>query len=220
MGRVWSRDELARLGNICVKYNVVVLSDEIHSDFIYEGTHHVFSTVSDAFRDISVICTSPSKTFNLAGLQISNIFIQNPELRKKFKKEMDSSGYSQVGIAGLIACEAAYNNGDEWFSAVIKYIKSNEEFAREYLNEKLPKVKMSGLEGTYLIWLDFKAYGLDDSELDCKIIYDAGLWLDGGNIFGEAGRGFQRINIACPRVVLKDALDRLAAVFGEQEVVR
>lgn len=214
VGRVWTKEELVRLGDICQKHNVIIVSDEIHSDFIFEGTHHVFSTVKDSFRDNCIICTSPSKTFNIAGLQISNIFIENRELRKKFKIQVNRSGYSQVGLAGLVACEAAYLHGGEWFDAVLKYIKSNAEFAREYIEKNIPKVKMTRLEGTYLIWLDFKAYGLDDKELDHKMIYDAGLWLDGGSMFGKDGQGFQRINIACPRATLKEALDRLASVFG------
>lgn len=214
VGRVWTKEELVRLGDICVKHNVVIISDEIHSDFIFEGTHHVFSTVGDSFRDNCIVCTSPSKTFNIAGLQISNIFIENRELRRKFKEQVNKSGYSQVSLAGLVACEAAYRHGDEWFDAVLKYIRSNAEFAKEYIEKNIPKVKMTRLEGTYLIWLDFKAYGLDDKELDHRILYDAGLWLDGGSMFGRDGRGFQRVNIACPRAVLKEALDRLAAVFG------
>lgn len=214
VGRVWTKEELVRLGDICQKHNVIIVSDEIHSDFIFEGTHHVFSTVRDSFRDNCIICTSPSKTFNIAGLQISNIFIENRELRKKFKIQVNRSGYSQVGLAGLVACEAAYLHGGEWFDAVLKYIKANAEFAREYIEKNIPKVKMTRLEGTYLIWLDFKAYGLDDKELDHKMIYDAGLWLDGGSMFGKDGQGFQRINIACPRATLKEALDRLASVFG------
>lgn len=214
VGRVWTKEELVRLGDICQKHNVIIVSDEIHSDFIFEGTHHVFSTVKDSFRDNCIICTSPSKTFNIAGLQISNIFIENRELRKKFKIQVNRSGYSQVGLAGLVACEAAYLHGGEWFDAVLKYIKVNAEFAREYIEKNIPKVKMTRLEGTYLIWLDFKAYGLDDKELDHKMIYDAGLWLDGGSMFGKDGQGFQRINIACPRATLKEALDRLASVFG------
>jgi cystathionine beta-lyase len=213
VGRVWSAEELEKLGDICVKHNVVVVSDEIHFDFIFEGPHHVFSTVKEAFRDISVICTSPSKTFNVAGLQVSNIFIENPELRRKFRDRINKSGYSQVGLAGLVACEAAYRDGDEWLDAVLSYIKANADYAREYIETNLPKVKMTRLEGTYLIWLDFKEYGLDDRELNRRILHDAGLWLDGGSIFGKDGEGFQRINIACPRATLKEALDRLNKIF-------
>jgi cystathionine beta-lyase len=213
VGRVWTVEELNKLGEICLKHNVVVISDEIHADFVFEGTHHVFSTVNEAFRDISVICTSPSKTFNVAGLQVSNIIIENTDLRRRFRKQVNKSGYSQVGLPGLVACEAAYKNGDEWLDAVLAYIKANAEYTRKFVEERLPKVKMSWLEGTYLVWLDFKAYGLDDRELNRRMLYDAGLWLDGGSIFGKDGEGFQRINIACPRETLKTALERIEKYF-------
>jgi cystathionine beta-lyase len=213
VGRVWTADELNKVGEICLKHGVIVVSDEIHFDFVFEGTHHVFSTVNDSFRDISVICTSPSKTFNVAGLQVSNIIIENTELRRRFRKQLNKSGYSQVGLAGLVACEAAYKNGDEWLDAVLAYIKANAVYTRKFVEERLPKVKMSWLEGTYLVWLDFNAYGLADSELNRRMLYDAGLWLDGGSIFGKDGEGFQRINIACPRETLKTALERIEKYF-------
>ncbi len=214
VGRVWTRNELESLGDICAKHNVIVVSDEIHSDFVFEGEHHVFSTVKDSFGDNCIVCTSPSKTFNLAGLQISNIFIKNRELRKKFRAQVSMSGYSQVGLAGLVACEAAYLHGGEWFDAVLRYIRDNAIFAKDYIERNISGIKMSGHEGTYLIWLDFRSYGLDDKELERRILYDAGLWLDGGSMFGADGQGFQRINIACPRVILKEALERLKAVFA------
>lgn len=213
VGRVWTSEELNKVGEICLKHGVIVVSDEIHFDFVFEGTHHVFSTVNDSFRDISVICTSPSKTFNVAGLQVSNIIIENTELRRRFRKQLNKSGYSQVGLAGLVACEAAYRNGDEWLDAVLAYIKANAVYTRKFVEERLPKVKMSWLEGTYLVWLDFNAYGLADSELNRRMLYDAGLWLDGGSIFGKDGEGFQRINIACPRETLKTALERIEKYF-------
>jgi cystathionine beta-lyase len=213
VGRVWTLEELNKVGEICLKHGVIVVSDEIHFDFVFEGTHHVFSTVNDSFRDISVICTSPSKTFNVAGLQVSNIIIETTELRRRFRKQLNKSGYSQVGLAGLVACEAAYKNGDEWLDAVLAYIKANAVYTRKFVEERLPKVKMSWLEGTYLVWLDFNAYGLADSELNRRMLYDAGLWLDGGSIFGKDGEGFQRINIACPRETLKTALERIEKYF-------
>lgn len=213
VGRVWTKEELARLGDICLKHGVIVVSDEIHSDFVFEGEQHVFATVKEELADHCIICTSPSKTFNIAGLQISNIFIPNRSLRTCFLKEVAAAGYSQVGLPGLVACEAAYRHGDEWLDAVLAYIKANAAFTREYLEKNLPKVKMVTLEGTYLVWLDFKEYGLSDAELDKRIIYEAGLWLDSGAVFGPCGEGFQRINIACPRATLEQALERLAKTF-------
>lgn len=214
VGRVWTKEELERLGEICLKHGVFVVSDEIHADFVFERKHTVFSEVKEAYRDISMICTSPSKTFNIAGLQISNIFISNPEKATAFRRQVAAAGYSQVGLPGLVACEAAYRHGDEWLEGVLAYIKANAEFTRAYLQEHLPRVKMTKLEGTYLVWLDFRDYGLTDKELDEKILNQAGLWLDSGAVFGKCGEGFQRINIACPRKTLQQALDRLIDVFA------
>lgn len=214
VGRVWTREELERLGDICLKHGVFVVSDEIHADFVFERKHTVFSEVKEAYRDISMICTSPSKTFNIAGLQISNIFISNPEKATAFRRQVAAAGYSQVGLPGLVACEAAYRHGDEWLEGVLAYIKANAEFTRAYLQEHLFRVKMTKLEGTYLVWLDFRDYGLTDKELDEKIFNQAGLWLDSGAVFGKCGEGFQRINIACPRKTLQQALDRLIDVFA------
>lgn len=214
VGRVWTKEELERLGDICLKHGVFVVSDEIHADFVFERKHTVFSEVKEAYRDISMICTSPSKTFNIAGLQISNIFISNPEKATAFRRQVAATGYSQVGLPGLVACEAAYRHGDEWLEGVLAYIKANAEFTRAYLQEHLPRVKMTKLEGTYLVWLDFRNYGLTDKELDEKILNQAGLWLDSGAVFGKCGEGFQRINIACPRKTLHQALDRLIDVFA------
>lgn len=214
VGRVWTKEELERLGDICLKHGVFVVSDEIHADFVFERKHTVFSEVKEAYRDISMICTSPSKTFNIAGLQISNIFISNPEKATAFRRQVAAAGYSQVGLPGLVACEAAYRHGDEWLEGVLAYIKANAEFTRAYLQEHLPRVKMTKLEGTYLVWLDFRDYGLTDKELDEKILNQAGLWLDSGAGFGKCGEGFQRINIACPRKTLQQALDRLIDVFA------
>lgn len=214
VGRVWTREELERLGEICLKHGVFVVSDEIHADFVFERKHTVFSEVKEAYRDISMICTSPSKTFNIAGLQISNIFISNPEKATAFRRQVAAAGYSQVGLPGIVACEAAYRHGDEWLEGVLAYIKANAEFTRAYLQEHLPRVKMTKLEGTYLVWLDFRNYGLTDKELDEKILNQAGLWLDSGAVFGKCGEGFQRINIACPRKTLHQALDRLIDVFA------
>lgn len=214
VGRVWTKEELERLGDICLKHGVFVVSDEIHADFVFERKHTVFSEVKEAYRDISMICTSPSKTFNIAGLQISNIFISNPEKATAFRRQVAAAGYSQVGLPGLVACEAAYRHGDEWLEGVLAYIKANAEFTRAYLQEHLPRVKMTKLEGTYLVWLDFRDYGLTDKELDEKILNQAGLWLDSGAVFVKCGEGFQRINIACPRKTLQQALDRLIDVFA------
>ena len=213
VGRVWTKEELIRLGDICLKHNVLVISDEIHSDFIFSGEHRIFANLKREYADISMICTAPSKTFNIAGLQISNIFLPNEALARRFRKELDATGYSQLSLPALIACEAAYQHGDEWLNAVLAYIKKNAQYVQNYLEKYLPKVKMINQEGTYLVWLDFREYKLSDKELDKRIVEQAGLWLDSGAMFGKSGEGFQRINIACPRATLKEALERLRKVF-------
>lgn len=213
VGRVWTKEELEKIGDICVKHGVTVVSDEIHNDFIWEGTHTVFAGIKKEFADISVTCTSPSKTFNLASMLISNIFIPNQVLRRKFRKEMDRAGISQLSVLGLVATEAAYAHGDEWYAAMKNYVRDNIAFARAYVEENLPGVRMIDTQGTYLIWLDFRQTGLTVEQLDHKIIYEAGLWLDSGKIFGKTGEGFERINVACPRAVLQEALDRIRGIL-------
>lgn len=210
VGRVWKEWELRKLGEICLRHGVLVISDEIHSDFTYQGhTHHVFASLSEEFADITMTCTAPSKTFNLAGLQVSNIFIPNPELRKKFQKAMDAAGYSQINLMGLAACQAAYEKGESWLEQLKAYLAENLAFVREYLQEHLPRIKLIEPEGTYLVWLDFRELGLTEEQREDLIINKARLWLDSGVMFGEDGEGFERVNIACPRVTLRQALEQL-----------
>lgn len=213
VGRVWTEAELIRLGDICVRHGVTVVSDEIHHDFVFKGKHHVFASLKKEFENISITCTSPSKTFNLASMLISNIFIPNTELRRKFRKETDASGISQLSVMGLAACEAAYSKGEQWYQAMLAYVSDNIRFVKQYVANNLPDVNMIDTEGTYLVWLDFRKTGLSVSELENLIIHKAKLWLDSGSIFGECGEGFQRINVACPRSVLQEALDRIKAVL-------
>ena len=214
MGRVWSKEELTRLGDICVKHHVTVVSDEIHEDFVFKGKHQVFANIKKEYEEITVTCTAPSKTFNIASLMISNILIPNPELKRKFKHQMDAAGISQLNVLGLVACEAAYEHGEEWYQAMKTYVKENIEFVKQYEEKQLPGVNMVEHEGTYLVWLDFRGTGLSVEELDDKIINQAKLWLDSGKIFGSCGEGFQRINVACPRKVLEEAMDRIKNVVG------
>lgn len=212
VGRVWTLEELSRLGELCVRHGVTVVSDEIHHDFIFQGEHHVFAGLKKELEEISIICTSPSKTFNLAGMMLSNIFIPNHTLRRKFRRELDAAGISQLGIMGLAACEAAYSKGREWYQAMMAYVKDNITYTRQYVKEYLLGVALVEQEATYLVWLDCRGLGLDAEELDRRIIHRAKLWLDSGKIFGECGRGFQRINVACPRSVLKEALQKLKKI--------
>ncbi|MBD5143024.1 MAG: pyridoxal phosphate-dependent aminotransferase [Ruminococcus sp.] len=209
VGRVWTKEELIKIGDICVKHGVTVVSDEIHQDFIFQGKHQVFASLKPEFENISITCTSPSKTFNLASMMMSNIFIPNRELKAKFKKQLDGAGTSQLSVMGLVACETAYSKGEEWYQAMLAYVAENINFVRQYVKNNLPDVTMIDTEGTYLVWLDFRKTGFSVDELENLIIHKAKLWLDSGKIFGKCGEGFQRINTACPRSILKKALDRI-----------
>lgn len=213
VGRVWTAEELIQLGDICVKHCVTVVSDEIHQDFVFQGSHHVFANLKKEFENISITCTSPSKTFNLAGLMMSNIFIPNRELKQKFRRELDAAGTSQLGVMGLVACEAAYSKGEEWYQAMLAYVSKNIKFIEKYVRNNLSNVTMVDIEGTYLVWLNFRKTGLNADELEDRIVHKAKLWLDSGKIFGRCGEGFQRINVACPRSILKEALDRIKAAL-------
>ena len=208
-GRVFTREELTRMGDICLKYGVIVVSDEIHNDFILKGEHTVFSIVKKEYEEISIICTSPSKTFNLASMLISNIFIPNGKLKAKFKKEVDAAGISQLSALGLVATETAYRQGEEWYTSMLEYIRGNIEFVKKYVKDNLPGVNVIDGEGTYLVWLDFRKTGIDARELDRRVIYDAKLWLDSGEIFGKTGEGFQRINVATSRETVRECLERI-----------
>lgn len=209
VGRVWTKEELEKVGDICLKHNVLVVSDEIHSDFVFKGQHQVFTAIKKEYEDITLTCTAPSKTFNLAGLSLSNIFIPNRKLKRQFKAELKAAGTGLMGVMGLVACQTAYEKGEEWYYAMKSYVQANIEFTKQYVEENLPGVKMIDHEGTYLVWLDFRETGLGVDELENLIIHKAKLWLDSGKIFGKNGEGFQRINVACPRSTVKEALDRM-----------
>lgn len=215
VGRVWTEEELVRLGDICMKHGVIVVSDEIHEDFVFQGKHQVFAGLKKEYEDRCIVCTSPSKTFNLATMVLSNIFIPNRDLRKRFRKQLDAAGISQLGVMGLIACETAYSKGEEWYLAMHAYVRDNIAYVKNYVEQNLPGVRMTEHEGTYLVWLDFSGTGLSENELEDMIVNRAKLWLDGGTMFGECGKGFQRINVACPRIILKEAMKRLEGALKE-----
>lgn len=210
VGRVWTKEELKKLAEICLKHKVLVFSDEIHSDLIRKGNSHtVFANLGKKFENISIVATAPSKTFNIAGLQISNIWIPNPKLRKSFIEAKNKSGYSQLNSTGSVAAKAAYEHGEKWLEELKVYLESNLDFVRKFLNEKLPEIKLVEPEGTYLIWLDCRGLNLSEKERKDLIENKAKLWLDTGTMFGKAGAGFERINIACPRKTLEEAFERL-----------
>lgn len=214
VGRVWTRQELKRLGDICQRYHVIVVSDEIHCDFAFDTfPHTVFLQACPELAERSVVCTAPSKTFNLAGLQVSNIWIAGAELRRKFQKEMQCCGYSQLNTLGLVAAQAAYESGAEWHLQCKAYLRENLDFLRRFLQENLPEVKLIEPQGTYFAWLDCSGLGLDPSQLNDLIVNKAKLWLDAGHIFGKNSGQFQRIVLACPRQTLEQALQQLKAAI-------
>lgn len=210
VGRVWTKEELLRVGEICQKHGVLVVSDEIHADFTYAGhTHRVFASVKSEFADFTITCTAPSKTFNLAGLQNSNIFIPNRQLRHAYKKELSACGCGGTNCMGMAACQAAYEAGADWLKQLKQYLAGNLAYVRQFLREKLPDIALIEPDGTYLVWLDLRKLGLTEQQQRQLIVQDAKLWLDTGTLFGQGGEGFERINIACPRTTIKQAMQRL-----------
>lgn len=220
VGRVWTKEELVRLGDICVKHNVIIVSDEIHADFVYPGNmHSVFANLKPEYLDRTITCTAPSKSFNLAGLQVSNIFIANPAIRRRFREEITRSGYSQLNTMGLVACQAAYEQGGDWLNSLKEYLAKNLQFMREFLAARLPRITLVEPQGTYLVWLDCTKLSLEEEQLEDLFVNRAGLWLDSGILFGLEGAGFERVNIACPRTVLEKALTQLEwAVNSELKI--
>lgn len=212
VGRVWTKDELTKMLDLCLEHGVYVISDEIHSDLILPGvTHTSVGTLDEKYTPISLICTAPSKTFNLAGMQASNIIVRDAELRKKLR-----DGGVEIGLSalGYEACRLAYEHCEAWLDELITVLDGNFRFMREYLEKNLPIIKMYRTEGTYLAWIDCRALGLSNEELErLHIRHD--LFLDEGYIFGKEGNGYERINIACPRHVLADALSRMSEAYSE-----
>ncbi len=210
VGRVWTKEELQKLGDICLKHGVYVISDEIHSDFVYPGYKHtIFASISPEISRITITCTAPSKTFNIAGLQISNFIITDDSLKNRFAGAMRKTGYSQPNLFGMIACQAAYESGGPWLDDLTLYLRDNIEYMRSRLAVDFPEVRLIEPEGTYLLWLDFSGLGFSDDELREKIEKKSEVWLDHGTMFGSEGAGFQRINIACPKSLIIEAFDRL-----------
>jgi len=210
VGRVWTKEELSSLADICNRNKVLVISDEIHFDLLLPGAvQTIYSTLSEETAQNCIVCTAPSKTFNLAGMQVSNIIIPNKELREKFENQLMKNGLVMIGILGQKACEIAYTQCDAWLDELIRLITVNHRVIVDFMAKNLPMIKVFPLEGTYLQWLDFRPLGLDYRALEEFMIKDAEWFLDEGAVFGVEGRGFERINIACPTAVLEEALERL-----------
>lgn len=210
VGRVWTKEELLHIGHICIDNNVLVVADEIHFDLIMPGYKHtVFSSISEEFAQHSITCTSPSKTFNLAGMQTSNIIISNEKLREKFIQENLRIGNMSLNTLGYKACELAYSNCEKWLNELIEVIDGNRKYFVRFMEENIPEIRPVRMEGTYLQWFDCRGLGMTYQELEHFMTIDAMLFLDEGHIFGNSGEGFERINLACPRYVLEKALINL-----------
>ena len=210
VGRVWTRDELAAMGRICVAHNVVVVSDEIHMDFARPGFAHTpFAVALPDAADITVTCTSASKTFNLAGLQNANVIIGSERLRAALRAELSSEGFFEPNIFGMTATQAAYESGADWLEQLKEYLEGNWRLLEDHLAHHAPALHLVPAESTYLAWIDCHALGMNAVELEQFVLNEAGLWLDCGHIFGPEGAGFIRINIATQRAYLERALFRL-----------
>ena len=214
VGRVWRKDEMLAVAEICHKYDVTVIADEIHCDFIRPGVVFTsFALLPDKFKEKFILCTAPSKTFNLAGLQISHIWIPNPDVRREFKKVNMANGYNETNVIGMTASQAVYTQGLPWLTELRAYLEGNIAFVRSYLKENLPRIKLVEPEGTYLLWLDFQGTGLSNASIKALIEEKGKLWLDHGDMFGKEGECFERINIACPRKILEQAMKQLGEAF-------
>lgn len=207
VGRIWTREELLRIAEICFNNHVFIISDEIHFDLILPGYHHVsMGTLEEKYVNNCAICTAPSKTFNLAGFQTSNHLIADKEMRDKLSA---ARGYHSLNMMGYKACEIAYTRCEAWLDELLLHLDANKRYVETFVAANLPEAKVFDLQGTYLQWLDFRGLGMDYRELEKFMQMEAQLFLDEGYIFGEGGRGFERINIACPLWVLKEAMERL-----------
>lgn len=209
VGRAWTKEELRRIGDICLAHDVVVVADEIHADFARPGFTHVpYASLGARYANNAVICTAPSKTFNLAGLQVSNIFIPNQKLRHAFKAAKSRTGYDEPSPLGVVACEAAYTQGDAWLKALKEKLEENHAVLQDAVAQ-MSGVKLVPLESTYLPWLDCQGLGLSDAKLKSLVEDDAHLWLDLGTMFGDSGSGFVRMNLASPTPLVQEACNRL-----------
>lgn len=210
-GRVWTRQELTRIGEICLRNDVFVVADEIHCELVYPGHQYIpFASISEDFLHSSVTCTSPSKTFNLAGLQVANIFAANPAVRKKIDKALNVNEVCEINPFAVEALIAAYNEGEEWLEELRQYLLGNYNYLKRFFEEQLPQFPVLALEGTYLVWVDCSVLKQSSEEIVKMLLEKEMLWVNEGSMYGEAGEGFIRINIACPRQLLIEGLNRIA----------
>ena len=219
VGRVWTRDELQRLGTICLRNGVTVVADEIHCELVYSPhVYTPFASICDEFQRASVVCVSPSKAFNIAGLQIANIVTPDENVRRKIDRAINDNEVCDVNPFGVCATIAAYREGGEWLSRLKEYLHANYLAMKDYCNASLKDFPLSRLEGTYLVWMDCSRLGMASDSLEERLKSEAGLWLNSGTMYGAEGEGFMRWNIACPRHVLMDGLERFRAFVTRQGV--
>lgn len=218
VGRVWTRQELEQMGDICLRHGVVIMDDEIHCDFVFPGYQFTsFMNLDEKYRKNLVLYTSPSKTFNVAGMQPANIIIPNEELRTAYRRANAAAGYSQGNVMGMTAVKAVYTKGDAWVKELVEYIDGNKEYMKEFVKANFPKAQFVEPEGTYLIWIDFSGYGFTDEELEHVMVEEAKLWLDCGKVFGPATAQFERFNIACPRATVVQAMEQLKQAIDSHQ---
>jgi len=211
IGRVWEREELMELGQLCLDRDITVVSDEIHSDIVYDGFKHIpFASISEAFASRSVVCTAASKTFNLPGLRTSGIIIPNGSLRETFTETLRTCGISSPNMLGVAATEAAYRFGEPWLDELLHYLEGNLDLLEKYAAESIPGLRVTRPEGTFLAWLDFRGCGIDAERLGSFVREEARVGLQPGTLFGCREEGFERMNIGCPRSLLEEGLKRIA----------
>lgn len=214
-GRVWTNAELEKLGDLCVKHDCLIVSDEIHSDLVFKpNVHTPIASLKEEFMNITATFVAPSKTFNLAGLQASAAIIQNQELKTKFKNIQQQQGFFTLNAFAVAGMEAAYRGGEEWLEQLLNYLHENMEIATEFMKKNLPALKPMHADATYLLWIDCRELGLSDEEMKEKLLYKGKLALEPGTKYGEGGEGFVRMNLACPRETLLEGLDRLKTAFS------
>lgn len=220
VGRVWNKEELTKLGELCSKYNALVVSDEVWCDIVYEPNKHIpYASISSEFANHSITCVSPSKSFNLMGLKTSAIVIPNNMMREKFESALNTFSLAAPSYFGVTALEAAYNHGEEWLDQLLEYLKGNVQYISEFLIKYMPNVRMTQPEGTYLGWLDFREFRLDDEQLKKIIVEKANVGFDEGPVFGTGGEGFIRLNFACPRSMIEKGLQQIYNAFLKSSVV-
>lgn len=217
VGREWTREELKRVGDLCCKYGVLILSDEIHADLTLPGFWHtVMASVSSEIAERTLTAMAPSKTFNIAGMMNSVVIASNPKLLERYNRELFSLHLDSGNIFGHIALKAAYRYGDTWLDEMLRYINANIDFVENYLDSGLPEVKMCRPEGSFLLWLDFNGTGLTHEECGKRLLHEGKIALNDGLTFGEEGRGFRRMNIGCPRHVVQQGLERISRAIKRE----